>query len=179
MSAVPALDRVHQRQTIVGVDGGERLGPRHGDIGDAGIDVPAGQIASRTSSNDAYAYTGAYNVDRNYTANGLNQYTQSGSVAPTYDARGNLTSAGGATYQYNTKNQLFMNNAGQLFYHGPSGLLGHVPGTNLDYVGSNLVGEYGGGVQRRYVYDIDRTDAPLVWYEGAGTADRRYLAALR
>ncbi|WP_165799596.1 hypothetical protein [Sphingomonas oleivorans] len=26
--------------------------------------------------------------------NGLNQYTQSGSIVPNYDARGNLTSAG-------------------------------------------------------------------------------------
>lgn len=39
LGAVAAFDRVHQRQPIVGVDGSERLGPRHGDIGDAGIDV--------------------------------------------------------------------------------------------------------------------------------------------
>ncbi len=58
---------------------------------------PAGQIVSKVSSNDAWAFTGAYNIDRNYKTNGLNQYTASGSVAPTYDTRGNLTSAGGPT----------------------------------------------------------------------------------
>lgn len=55
---------------------------------------PAGQIATRTLSNDAYAWKGAYNVNRNYTTNSLNQYTASGSIVPTYDTRGNLTSAG-------------------------------------------------------------------------------------
>ncbi len=39
---------------------------------------PAGQITSRTASNDAYAWTQHYNVNRGYTTNGLNQYTASG-----------------------------------------------------------------------------------------------------
>ena len=45
-------------------------------------------------------------VNRNYTANGLNQYTAAGSVTPTYDNRGNLTSAGSITYGYNSDNML-------------------------------------------------------------------------
>ena len=36
---------------------------------------PAGQIVSRTASNDAYALTGGYIVDRDYGVNGLNQLT--------------------------------------------------------------------------------------------------------
>jgi hypothetical protein len=36
---------------------------------------PASQIRQSTRSNDAYAWTGHYNVTRAYTSNGLNQYT--------------------------------------------------------------------------------------------------------
>ena len=43
---------------------------------------PASQISSNTRSNDAYAWTGHYNLNRGYTANGLNQYTASGTVTP-------------------------------------------------------------------------------------------------
>ncbi|MBB5986661.1 RHS repeat protein [Sphingobium lignivorans] len=35
----------------------------------------AGQLAAQSRSNDAYAWTGAMNVTRNYTSNGLNQYS--------------------------------------------------------------------------------------------------------
>jgi RHS repeat-associated protein len=69
-----------------------------------------------------------------------------------------------------------MNNAGQLFYHNPIGLLGQTPGINLDYVGMNLTSEVSGGIQRRYVYGPDDA-APILWYEGAGTGDKRYLHA--
>ena len=39
---------------------------------------PAGQIASATRDNDAYAWTGHYAVNRNYTTNGLNQHMAPG-----------------------------------------------------------------------------------------------------
>ena len=142
---------------------------------------PAGQITSRTSSNDAYAFTQSYNVDRSYTTNGLNQYTQTGSIAPTYDARGNLTQAGGQTYQYNTRNQLFQTGtSGQLFYRNPAGTLSQIlsggSATALEYVGSLLATEYSGSGTTRYVYGPG-SDEPLVWYNGSGTSDRRYLHA--
>lgn len=147
---------------------------------------PAGQITTRSASNDAYAWGGATIVDRGYTTNGLNQYTGSGSVTPTYDARGNLTSAAGQSYIYNTRNQLAQTGVpGQLFYRNPIGLLNHIIAssggavTNLDYVGATLVTEMGGspyGITRRYVHGPG-TDEPLVWYEGSGTADRRWLHA--
>ncbi|MEG3125131.1 RHS repeat-associated core domain-containing protein [Sphingomonas sp. GB1N7] len=143
-----------------------------------------GQIVSRTQSNDAFSWTGATNVNRGYTTNGLNQYTASGAVSPAYDARGNLTSAAGQSYVYNTRNQLFNTGvAGQLFYRNPTGVLGQIlggsPGLNLDYVGPYLTTEMRsdtGAVVRRYVYGPG-ADEPLVWYEGSGTSDRRWLHA--
>ncbi|WP_102156518.1 hypothetical protein [Tsuneonella flava] len=67
---------------------------------------PASQIASTTRSNDAYAWTGHANVDRNYTTNGLNQYTAAGPASFTYDANGNLTSDGSNTYVYDVESFL-------------------------------------------------------------------------
>ena len=142
----------------------------------------AGQIASRTASNDGYAWTGAVAVNRSYGVNALNQYTSSGSVALGYDGRGNLTSSGSDTYQYNTRNQLFMNRAGQLTYRNPAGVLAQQLGIYVanHWAAGRLVVETDAGngslIKRRYVYDPG-TDEPLVWYEGQGTGDKRYLVA--
>ncbi len=64
---------------------------------------PAGQIKSRTINNDAYAETAHYDVERDYTVNGLNQYTGTSSggtpsAAFTYDDNGNLTSDESVTF---------------------------------------------------------------------------------
>ena len=67
---------------------------------------PASEMITRTRSNDAYAWTGHYNENRNYSSNGLNQLTASGAITPTYDTRGNLTSAGNTTYSYTSENRL-------------------------------------------------------------------------
>jgi RHS repeat-associated protein len=51
--------------------------------------------------------------------------------------------------------------------------------TNFDYAGSTLISERSWpsySVLRRYVHGPG-TDEPLVWYEGAGTTDRRWLHA--
>jgi hypothetical protein len=63
---------------------------------------------------------GHYNVNRSYTANGLNQYTASGSVTPTYDTKGNLTSAGGATYTYSSENLLTAASGGITLDYDPA-----------------------------------------------------------
>lgn len=47
-----------------------------------------------------------YALNRAYTANGLNQYSASGSVTPTYDANGNLTADGSNGYSYDAENRL-------------------------------------------------------------------------
>ncbi|MFN3945461.1 MAG: RHS repeat domain-containing protein [Allosphingosinicella sp.] len=144
---------------------------------------PAGQIAQNTRSNDAYAWTSHYNVNRPYTSNGLNQYTAAGGVTPTYDARGNLTSAGPASYIYTATNQLTMSPGRIAMLYDPVGrlraTLSYVTGQESSYYydGPNLILEYGGPfIARRYVHGPG-VDEPLVWYEGAGTGDRRWLHA--
>src|SRR3546814_7391580 len=67
---------------------------------------PASQIVQQVRSNDSYAWTGHVDVTRNYSANGLNQYTAAGSASFTSDANGNLTSDGSTTYLYDIENRL-------------------------------------------------------------------------
>jgi RHS repeat-associated protein len=149
---------------------------------------PAGQIASRTRSNDAYASNTAYNVSRAYTVNGLNQYTAAGPAGFTYDANGNLRSDGATTYVYDAENRLVSATGAQNVTLGydPLGRLSYSTGnpqlTRFLYDGDALVAEYdnGGNLLRRYVHGASAgTDDPLLWYEGAGTAatDRRNLLA--
>lgn len=52
---------------------------------------PAGQINQTSRSNDLYAWGGHYQVNRGYTANGLNQYSAAGPATFDYDSNGNLT----------------------------------------------------------------------------------------
>jgi RHS repeat-associated protein len=144
---------------------------------------PAGQIVSNTRSNDNYAWTGHYNVNRTYTANGLNQYTASGSVTPTYDAKGNLTSAGTTTYAYSSENLLTSASGGITLSYDPAMRLyqtaGGTPGTTrFQYDGTNLIAEYNSSnvLQRRFVHGPG-ADEPIVWYEGSGTTDRRFFHA--
>lgn len=144
---------------------------------------PASQITGQTRSNDAYALTGHVNVNRPYTANGLNQYTLSGTIVPTYDARGNLTSAGTTTYGYTSENMLASasgESSASLSYD-PVMRLTQVAGattTRFAYDGLNLINEYDGSnlLLRRYVFGPG-IDQPLVQYEGSGTATRRFLHA--
>jgi len=143
--------------------------------------TPASQIASNTRSNDAYAWTGHYNVNRSYTANGRNQYTATGSITPTYDAKGNLTSAGSTTYAYSSENLLTSASGGIGLAYDPAMRLYQTSGgsagtTRFQYDGSALIAEYNSSnaMLRRYVHGPG-TDEPLVWYEGSGTTDRRFL----
>jgi RHS repeat-associated protein len=139
---------------------------------------PAGQMLSRTGSNDSYAWNQAYTVSRSYSANGLNQYTASGAVQPSYDARGNMTNGGAGTLAYNSENLLVSAPSLSLSYDA-TGRLAQTVGattTRFLYDGNDLVGEYdsAGNVLRRYVHGPG-TDDPVVWYEGSGTGDRRWL----
>lgn len=144
---------------------------------------PAGQIATRTSQNDAYAWRGAVNTDRSYAANGLNQYTSAGGVTFGHDARGNLNNSGGQLYTYTSDNQL-ANAPNANFAYDPLGRLfnGNLDpnaNTTLLYDGSDMVAEVNEASRatlRRYVFGPG-ADEPLVWYEGAGTSDRRWLMA--
>lgn len=171
--------------TSYAYDGASRLAQLRLGLGGTASDVtygftynPAGQIVGRTVDNDAYGFTDYGPVDRGYAVNGLNQYTQSGSVAPSYDARGNLTAAGGPTYAYTVENHL-ASAGGNAYYHDPLDRLYAIASsqTVFDYDGSALVLETDQGTGRqvnaRYVYGAD--EIPLLWYNGGGTNDRRFL----
>lgn len=175
--------------TLYGYDAASRLIALAHDMAGTAYDVsygygynPAGQIVSRTQSNEAYAWAGALNRDDASGVNGLNQATTVGAGTLGYDARGNLTDDGGPrTFTYNTRNQLFTDGGGHLVYRGPNGLLGQLlygSRTSLafDNARGRLAAEYGNDLERRYVYEPGGGE-PVVWYEGSGTGDRRFLHA--
>jgi hypothetical protein len=83
---------------------------------------PSSQIVGILHSNNAYAFSGVYDVNRTYGVNGLNQYTTSGSVALGYDARGNLNASGTSNFTYSKQNEL-ISAPNATFYYDPSGRL--------------------------------------------------------
>jgi RHS repeat-associated protein len=151
---------------------------------------PAGQIASNTRSNDAFAFTAHVNIDRPYSANGLNQYTLAGAAAFCYDANGNLTADGSSVFRYDVENRLVEKraqgsgnaNCAALSYAGalqaglrydPLGRLYEVSGpggtTRMVHDGDALTLEYdsAGNVLRRHVHGADmKSDDPIAWFEG-------------
>lgn len=179
--------------TNYGYDAVSRLSSLTQDLASTAQDLtlgfsynPASQISSNTRSNDAYAWGGHYNVDRSYTANGLNQLTAAGSTLLGYDARGNLTSSGSNTYGYTVENRLRTGPNGFSMAYEPTGdrLLGTYDGSTgtdmrFGWSGTQMITEISGTtwqVLRRYVPGPG-IDEPVVWYEGSGTTDRRWLHA--
>jgi RHS repeat-associated protein len=114
--------------------------------------------------------------------NGLNQYTSVGGQAMAHDARGNMTNDGTKTYAYDLQNRLTSSTNGTaLTWDSTSRLYQVSQGsttTRFLYDGSRLIAEYSGTgtLLRRYVHG-GGVDEPLVWYEGTGTSDRRWLYA--
>ena len=144
---------------------------------------PVSQIKSTTRTGDSYAWTGHYNENRGYTANGLNQHITSGPIVPTYDSKGNLTSAGSTTFVYSSENLLTSVTGGtsaSLSYDPMLRLYQLTSGgsTRFAYDGLDRIAEYDGSdvLQRRYVHGPG-VDDPIVWYEGSGTTDRRFLSS--
>jgi RHS repeat-associated protein len=150
---------------------------------------PASQMITRSSSNAAYAPSPAPTLVRNYSINGLNQYTDIGGTAHAYDANGNLTSGnlspGGITnFVYDTENRLVSASGAKnaTLSYDPLGRLYQVAGggnvTQFLYDGDRLVAEYNGSgtLLRRYVHGPG-VDEPLLWYEGSNLATRRGLVA--
>lgn len=161
---------------------------------------PASQILTHARSNDAYAWTGAMSVNRNYSTNGINQYTAAGSASFCYDASGNLTADGSSVYLYDLDNRLIQKNAqtsticptstsgytGALqasLTYDPLGRLYQTNGgaaglTTFLYDGDELVAEYDGSnlLKRRYVHS-DNADDPMVEYDGSavGGSTRTFL----
>lgn len=142
---------------------------------------PASQIIQNTRSNDAYAWGGHGNGSTDSTTNGLNQLTAIGSTTPTYDSKGNMTYAGGTTYSYSSENLLTSSSGGASLIYDPAKRLYQVSGgtagtQRFAYDGIKLIAEYDGSntILRRYVFGPG-IDEPIVWYEGSGTTDRRFL----
>jgi RHS repeat-associated protein len=141
---------------------------------------PASQITSLKKSNNLFVFNGAYNVSRNYTVNGLNQYTGAGSASFGYDPNGNLTSDGTKEFLYDIENRLVgMRLAGTTSWttqprYDPLGRLYEISSptgtTRFFYDGDPLIGEYdaSGNLLRRYVHGADlKADDPIAWYEGS------------
>jgi RHS repeat-associated protein len=178
--------------TAIGYDGSDRISRLAQTFTGAAADVTwtptysynlSPQAVGIGSTNDGYAWHGGV-VTRNYVANGLNQYATVGPNAWTYDGRGNLMSNTADSYTYDPQNRL-------LTASGPTPVtltydpIGHLQTTasagattTFLYAGDMLVGEYdaSGNILRRYVPGPG-VDEPVVWYEGAGTSDRRWLHA--
>ncbi len=86
----------------------------------------ASQITQETRSNDEFAWDGAVNITRNYTTNGLNQYTQASSAQATdnfcYDANGNLTADADEVFKYDVENRMVEKRARVAFTTCPNPL---------------------------------------------------------
>lgn len=106
------LTRGNGTVTSYAYDPASRLSQLSQDIGGTAYDQtltfgfnPAGQIASRGSSNDAFSFTGHGSGTTSTTADGLNRIA--GWTAPlAYDTRGNITSNGTNSYGYSSENLL-------------------------------------------------------------------------
>ncbi len=167
------------------------LGGTYGDVTYGFGYNTASQIVSKSISNKAYITNSHYNIDRQYTTNGLNQYTGTNTGATfTYDANGNLTTDGTTTYAYDIENRLvtargekeanlIYDPMGRLFETNANSSLAQTT-TQFLYDGDALVAEYSdaGALLHRYVH-AGGVDSPVVWYIGAtvGAASRSHLHA--
>ncbi|HEX8644908.1 MAG TPA: RHS repeat-associated core domain-containing protein [Allosphingosinicella sp.] len=129
----------------------------------------AGQITSRTSSNDLYGTDAAPGTTA-YAVNGLNQIDAvNGSTAPDHDANGNMTNDGVRTFAYSSENLLL--SAGPATYgYDPLMRLSRVDGSGAQAGfrftrdGELLVGMHGpGGNEQRLVIGPG-TDELVAWF---------------
>lgn len=141
--------------------------------------TPASQLASRTRSNDAYAYVPPVVSTQAYQPNGLNQYKTVGGAVFAHDASGNLASDGTTAYAYDVENRLLSATGAKTatLSYDPQGRLHRTQGavaasaTRLLYDGDALVAEYNmsGTLLRRYVHGPrGRRAADLVRGRGDG-----------
>ena len=120
---------------------------------------PAGQMVSRTRSNDDFSFQGYVNVSRAYQANGLNQYTTAGPASFSYDANGSLISDGTQSYVYDAENRLVTGSNGARLTYDPLGRLWQVTRAS---------------VTRQMLYHVDELAAE---YDGSGNITRRFMFA--
>ncbi len=141
---------------------------------------PAGQLTTRTAAGALYEWTYGATFTDAYAVNGLNQYTTVAGSSLAYDGRGNTTNDTTKTYTYDSSNRLTSSSNGAALAYDPTGrLLSIAQGgttTKFLYDGTRLIAEYNGSntLLRRYVHGPG-VDDPIVWFEGAGTSDKRHL----
>ena len=144
---------------------------------------PAGQVIEETSTNALYDWPapGADFTDA-YVDNGLNQYTSVAGGSVAHDNLANTTSADGSSYSFDKRSRLTSASPGGTLDYDPAGRLYEESAggttTRINYAGSSAIEEKStaGAVQRRYVPGAG-ADETLVWYEGAGASDKRWLMA--
>ena len=185
-----ALSRANGKTTTLTYDSVSRLSSMTQDLAGSVQDLtvnaiaytPASQLLTLTRSNDSFAWSGHYNINRAYGTNGLNQLTSAGATALGYDGRGNLTSSGANVYTYSSENFLTTGPAGATLAYDPLGRLHETTGagatTRFLYDGTDMIAEYNGSnaLQRRYVHGPG-SDEPIMWYEGSVLSNKRYLMA--
>lgn len=176
--------------TSYGWDAVSRLSSLAHDFGGTSHDLtigliaynPAGQIISQVRSNDLYAWDGHYNVDRPYTANGLNQLTAAGTTSLGYDGRGNLTASGSDSYGYDKLNQLSSGPGVTLAYDPAGRLMQQITGgtatTRFVYSGGAIMAEMtaAGAVAKRHVPGPG-ADEWIVSYDASGTTTPSFAFA--
>jgi RHS repeat-associated protein len=149
---------------------------------------PAGQIATKTTSNDA-AYLWTPSVPNSTLLaqfDGQNQLTSFGGTTVTDDSDGNVvTGINSLSYTFDALGQLRTASGGSSTVdvdYDPAGMLHSVStgGTTTDYLydGDDLVAQYdgSGNITRRFVHGAG-SDEPLVIYEGSGTGSKTWLHA--
>ncbi|MBC7770227.1 MAG: RHS repeat-associated core domain-containing protein [Phycisphaerales bacterium] len=180
-----SISRGNGVTTTYGFDAASRLASLQQDLSGTTADQTysftyndAFQSLTRTGTNSNYDWPQPSISAVSYAVNGRNQYTTAGTQSVGHDARGNLTSVGSATYGYDAFNRLTSAGTAALAYD-PAGRLYETTGgatTRFLYDGLDVIAEYNssGTLLRRYVHGPG-FDEPVVWYEGSGTSDRRWL----
>lgn len=196
-----SLSRGNTTSTSYGYDNVSRLTQIVQNLNGSGSDLtldftlnPAGEIASTTRSNDAYAYTGHANANVATSVNGLNQVTAIGGSSVGHDSNGNASSVPAAGSLTGAARSFGYNSENVLATVSGTGAYQEMVGDSLErlfryydgsanrwflYDGQQLIVETnssGTAVARRYVPGPG-IDEPLVWYEGSGTSDRRWFHA--
>ena len=178
--------------TVVDVVG--RLQSMQHDLSGTSLDTtvgltynPLGQIVTRNQTNDA-AYTWVPPTNATTTVstpvNGQNRLTTFNSATVTHNGDGNVT--GGLstqTYSYDIEGRLTGASGGvsATVEYDPTGMLAKVTAgasvTEYLYDGPNLVAQYNGATLLRKFVHAGGIDAPVAWFEGSGTTNRRFLHA--
>ena len=159
---------------------GQDLAGTVSDLNLSFVYSPASQILSRGVDNATYNWAAPPPQTVAKAYDGLNRDATI-VAASGYDANGNLTNDGTRAFTYDVENRLLSASAptAVLLAYDPLGRLQTTTAgsaaTNFLYDGDRLVAEYSGAtILRRYVHGMG-VDEPLVWYEGSGTSDRRWL----